>query len=362
MSNTTSNLKTSKPARSMAELMASHGSQVHGLQKGDEVEGIVKKLGPLEILLDIGSKGDALVLEFDKQNLENLLSFLSLGDKVKAVVLSPEAEEGFPVVSLRRTLDDLIFSKFQKLSEKKESFKVLITDSARGGYFVETQERIRGFLPNSQVLNSDQNLVGSSLEVQIIEFDREKKRVIFSEKARTYVIDPKEILSYIKPRDIVEAEVMNVSPYGAYVVIRPKKDVQIEGFVHISELSHDRVEDIHSVIKKGDKVKAEVLELDSEARRVNVSIKRTAKDSFDDIQSNYKLEQKVVGVVTDVKTRGITLKIDEAVNGFIPAGKIPSSTTYAVGSKVECEIVEFDSRRRHIVVSPVLKAIPLGYR
>ena len=353
---------SAQKASSMAELMASHGSQVRGLQKGDEVEGTVKKLTPQEILLDIGSKGDALVLEFDKQNLENLLSYLKLGDKVKAVVLSPEAEEGFPVVSLRRTLETLIFDKFKNLAEKKETFPIKITDVTRGGYFVVTDEGIKGFLPYSQILSDQEKLLGSTINARIIEFDKEKKRVIFSEKALFYVTEPREIASLVKSRDAVEVKITTITPYGAYCVIEPKKDMKIEGFIHISELSHDRVEDVGSVVKKGDTLQAEVLDIDYDSRRVNLSIKRLAKDSFDDIQKKYKVEEKIKGTVTEVRTRGITLKINGEVSGFISASKIPSSKTYKVGDIVECEIVEFDARKRHIVVSPVLTAIPLGYR
>ena len=91
---------TSK-ANSMAELMARQTSQFQPLKRGDIVTGTVKKLTPREILLDIGYKSDALVIEYDKQNLENLLSLLKVGDTVKASVISPESEEGFPVLSLR---------------------------------------------------------------------------------------------------------------------------------------------------------------------------------------------------------------------------------------------------------------------
>ena len=107
---------SNKKASSMAELMAKQSQGVQVLQKGQTVTGIIKKLTPQEILMDIGAKGDALVIEFDRQNLENLLALLKVGDRVSATVISAESEEGFPVLSLRRTLDDIIFEKFSKLS------------------------------------------------------------------------------------------------------------------------------------------------------------------------------------------------------------------------------------------------------
>ena len=96
MSDSNNSSNKSSPAKSMAELMARSGSNLNVLVKGQMVEGTIKKLTPGEILMDIGAKGDALVIEFDRQKLENLLSILKIGDRVKASVISAESEEGFP--------------------------------------------------------------------------------------------------------------------------------------------------------------------------------------------------------------------------------------------------------------------------
>ncbi len=347
-------------ASSMAELMQRLGNSVTTLKKGDIVEGTVKKLTPNEILLDIGAKGDALVIEYDKQNLENLLSFLKEGDKVKASVISPESEEGFPVVSLRRMLDDMVFGKFEDLSNNDKSFTVSILDATRGGYFAQTDQGVKGFLPNSQVL-SEESLVGKNLEVKIIEYDRSKKRVIFSQKATHYVMDHAKLAKIAKKNDVVEATVTAVTPYGIYVSIKSPEG-EAEGFVHISEISYDRVENISSLFQKGAIIKAQVLDIDMENRRVNLSIKKLEKDSFEEIKNKYEKEQKVKGKVKTVASRGITIELPEGVNGFIPSDKIPSSTTYKEGDELQAEVSDFDMKRRVIILSPILKAVPIGYR
>jgi len=104
------------------------------------------------------------------------------------------------------------------------------------------------------------------------------------------------------------------------------------------------------------------LEIDTANRRVNLSIKKTKLDVFLGVRDKYKVEDKVSGTVSDVKPRGVTLSLGEDVNGFIPSDKIPSETTYEVGQSVSCEVVDFDDRRRRLILSPVLKAIPIGYR
>ncbi len=359
----------SRPAGSMAELMAKQGSNLQVLQKGQAIEGTIKKLTPQEILMDIGAKGDALVIEFDKQNLENLLANLKEGDRVTATVISAESEEGFPVVSLRRTLDDIIFKKFEDLAESDEAFEVEIWEATRGGYFALNKEGVRGFIPSSQVLSGQTLNPGSRIKVKILEYDRPKKRVVLSQKATAYLTNVDSIKKLVKSGDVIEAEVTEVVPYGLFVKISAKggsssggeKDV-IEGFVHISEVSYDRVENLGAVYKPQDKIKAQVIEFDTSNRRVNLSIKRTLTDAFVNIKDKYKTEDKITGTVADIKSRGVTLKIEEGVNGFIPSDKIPSGITYEKGQGVEAEVVGFDDRRRVVILSPVLKAVPIGYR
>ena len=352
--------KSSSNASSMAELMAK-SSGLAGLKKGDIVEGTVKKLTPQEILLEIGAKSDALVIEYDKQNLENLLNLLHVGDKVKASVISPESEDGFPVVSLRRTLDDLLYSGFESHFSQNEVIKVRVADTTKGGYFVENELGIRGFLPNSQTMN-DSVSVGDTIEVKIIEFDKSKKRVIFSQKAVAYTSTISEIEQQVKRGESYDALIETVTPYGLYVTFSPKKGSTIEGFIHISEISYQRVENISQDFKKGDKITAQVLDIDRENRRVNLSIKNLQKDTFGEVKERYPIDKKIKVIIKDSRTRGVTVTLDDKTEGFIPAQKIASSTTYLKGDALEVEVSDYDEKRRLIIVSPVLKEVPIGYR
>jgi small subunit ribosomal protein S1 len=112
----------------------------------------------------------------------------------------------------------------------------------------------------------------------------------------------------------------------------------------------------------GDKIKVQILDIDTVNKRINLSVKRTEKDKFQDAKTKYQKEQKVKGKVQDVKARGVTLLIEEGISGFISGDKIPSGITYKIGDEIEAEVVDIDERRRVIVLSPVLKAVPVGYR
>ena len=360
MSDTTTTSK-SVAAKSMAELMARQSSQFVSLKKGENVTGVVKKLTSKEILLDIGYKSDALVIEYDKQNLENLLSILKVGDTVSASVISPESEEGFPVLSLRRMLEERVYGSLETLFKADTTLTAHILEVTRGGYFIETPEGIKGFLPNSQLIEARLNQ-GDTVGVKVIEFDREKKRVIVSQKATHYVMNIAEIEKYLKRDTVVKGKVTLVTPYGIYLEVTPEKDILIEGFIHISEVSHQRVEGLEGKFKMGEVLDAQVIGMDIDNKRVNLSLKKLEKDTFDDVKKKYKLEDTIKATVTDIKSKGITLLVEPGINAFITSSKIPTGTEYKKDDKIEVEITDFDEKKRLIIVSPVLKTKVIGYR
>lgn len=360
MASSQSSTKTGN-ASSMAELMAKSSSHFNVFKKGQEVEGTVKKLTSKEILLDIGAKSDALVLEVERTNMDNLLAILKVGDKVKAVILSPEAEEGFPVVSLRRTLDNMIFAGLDKSFKENETIEVMVQDPTRGGYFVEADNGVKGFLPNSQVL-TEENLSGKKVKVKVIESDRAKKRVIFSQKATEYITDVETIKKLLPKGTKVKGTVTQPTSYGVYVTIPGEEGKLVEGFVHISEISYERVENLQELYKKGESVDAVTTDVDLENRRINLSVKALLEDSFTTASKEYKKEDKIKGVVKEVKTRGISVTLDKGVMGFIPADKIPTGTTYKAGDSINAEVSDIDSKRRVIVLSPIVTKTFVGYR
>lgn len=348
-------------ATSMAELMARQSSQFQPLKRGDSVTGTVKKLDPKEILLDIGYKSDALVIEYDKKNMENLLKLLKVGDTVTASVISPESEEGFPVLSLRRMLEQRVYGSLEEVVRADTTLTATVLEVTRGGYFIEIQGGIKGFLPNSQLIEGklDQN---SKVEVKVIEFDKEKKRVIVSQKATHYLMNISEIEKLVKRDTVMKVIVTLVTSYGIYVELIPKENVLIEGFIHISEVSHQRVEGLEDKYEIGQELEVQVIGLDIENKRVNLSLKRLEKDTFEDVKSKYKVEEVVKGVVSDVKSRGVTLTLAEGVNGFFPSSKIPTGVEYKKDDSVEVEVTGFDEKKRLVLVSPVLKTKVITYR
>jgi len=360
--------KSNKKPQSMVELLASYKSPFVTLHKGDIVEGKITKLTSGEILVDVNAKAEAVVLEKDKKILHNILSSLSKGDKVTVQILNPESEMGNPVVSLRRFLDNKLWDRVEELSKNKKAIDVTIDGVIKGGLLV-SGDGISGFLPNSQLSfashtktqGSSQNIAGSKTRAMVLEVDRETRKIIFSQSHVLNQDDFEKEIKGIKTGQKVTASVTNVTPYGIFVSV-PNGERVVDGFLHISEISWEKVLDTSSLYNTGDSIEAAVTGFDKEARRVNLSVKKLKTDPFDEKIKNFPLDKKLNATVLKILSTGILLDLGDEIEGFMRKEKIPPNVSYKAGDLVNVMVSEIDSKRRRIAAVPVLLEKPIGYR
>lgn len=344
------------------------------VNKGDIIKGKITKLTPSEILVDINAKTEAIVLEKDKRILRNLLASLKVGDEVSVQVLNPESDTGNPVVSLRRFIDDRLWSDLFEKQKSQALIDVVAQEVTRGGFLIQTKTGLSGFLPNSQTTNvsSPQDIVGKTIPAYILELDRKDNKIIFSQRPLLSDEDFKKAVKNIKIGQSTKAVVTAVTPFGLFVSIQPKADralaeKAIDGLVHVSEIAWERTEDIGAEFSVGQKIETVAIRIDYETKRVDLSIKRLTKDPFEEITKQYTVDKKVKGTVTRVLTTGVALSIidadvKEGIEGFIRKEKIPPTVTYEAGSTVDATVLEVDKRRHRLILVPVLKEKPIGYR
>ena len=357
-------------ATSMAELMARTSSSIKSFKKGEETEGTITKLTKSEILIDIGAKTEALVLEKDKTNLKNIISSLKVGDKVFVTVLNPESDQGNPVVSLRRFIEKRQWEALEKLKNDKTPVDVIAQGSTKGGFLVTTEAGISGFLPISQtnLSESTQNIIGKKIKALVIDVNRTSQKVIFSQKAAIGDEDFDNAVGMFKNGQIVDAKVAGTTSFGIFVSIKNTEGHQPgglpgpEGFIHLSELSWDRLESAENFLKVGEEIKAQVVDIDKKAKRINLSIKRLTQDPFEKTASKFAADTKVAASIKQIGSIGIVLDLGEGIDGIIKKEKIPPTASYSVGDRIEATVSEVDLKRRRIVLTPVLKDKPIGYR
>jgi small subunit ribosomal protein S1 len=361
--NMSSTSKSSKP-QTMAELLASHKTNFVNVSKGQVLSGVVTKLTSVEILVDIGAKTEAVVLEKDKRILRSLLSSIKIGDKVTVTVLNPESDYGNPVVSLRKFNDDRVWIRLDEFKKNKEQVEVTVGELTRGGFLVSTKDGISGFLPNSQTafLQNAQELVGKEIKVSVIELNRPLRKIIFSQKATVAAEDFEKATQGLKIKQEVEVTISNVAPFGIFLLIELADKSLVEGFVHISEIAWEKLATIPDTFKAGEKIKAQIIGFDRESKRVNLSIKSLTRDPFEEKLKSYVADQRVSGSVSKVLSSGVLVNLEKGIEGFIKKEKIPVTVSYSEGSQVTATVVEVDTRRHRVILVPVLTEKPMGYR
>lgn len=361
-------ISTSSKATSMAELMQkTPPTAVKTVHKGDIVTGTITKLTSSEILVDIGAKTEAVVLEKDRKNLRNMLAVLKVGDTVSVSILNPESDMGYSVVSLRRFIDDMLWKKLENEQKNNTPIGGTIAEITRGGYLVDTSIGLSGFLPNSQITpgiaTEENDIIGQKITVYVLEVNRQAHKIIFSQKP---VVSEEEFIKLTKQfsvRQKVSATITTITSFGMFATVQLKEEKgSVDGLIHISEISWEKVEDIGSSFMIGQTVEVAIIGIDKEAKRLDLSIRRLIEDPFEELAKKYAVDQKVTGNVLEVGTSGTTIDLASGVTGFIRKEKVPPNVSYKVGDSITATVAQFDKKRHRIELIPVLKEKPIGYR
>ena len=353
-----------KFATSMEELLAKSDS-LKTLRQGESIEGIVTEISKKMVLLDIGAKTEGMVVDREYEGAYEIIREMKVGDKVKAIVISQENDRGQILLSLRRAATDKSWDHFVQMMEADSVLIVRGLEVNKGGLIVRA-DNARGFIPSSQFAKGLQGkleeLVNRPIKVKIIEVDREKNRLIFSERhvSEAESLSKKaDALQVITAGDLLEGTVSGVMPFGAFVTVKVPmgKDLEaeLEGLVHISEISWEKVTNPHDFFKPGQAVKVQVLSVDQEAGKLNLSVKRLKPDPWKDVDKRYAFGSKHAGKVTRVEQFGAFVNFEPGVDGLIHISKIPAGEEPVVDQKIDVYVETLDIDHRRMSLSMVLK-------
>ena len=267
------------------------------------------------------------------------------------------------MVSLRRFMENRVWEKIEKLVNGKADLEITITGITKGGFLARTDDEIGGFLPNSQTVfvEEPESLVGSRIKAIILEAQRDTHKIIFSQKEAVNESDFEKIAASIKAGQTVKATITNIAPFGLFVSI-PSGDSFLEGLIHVSEVSWDKIDDLSKHFKPRDIVDAQIIDIDLREKRLNLSIKRLTKDPFDEMTKEYSLDKKFSLPVLKISDTGITVDLGNEITGIIKKEKLPPGFEAKEGQTIEIIVSGVDKRRRRVEFVPVLKAKPIGYR
>lgn len=340
----------------------STGREVGGvgsLTKGERITAKVIQVENDKVFVDLGTKAEGVVplSELTSENLDTAVGHVQPGDTFEVIVLKTHSSDGNPVVSKRRADFDVQWQRILDQFESGEVFEANVIDRVKGGLVVDIG--VRGFVPATHVgsgkLRNIEKYVGQPLQVKIIEVDKERRKVVLSnrvavEERKDEVKD--EIFGKVKPQDVLEGTVRRLTDYGAFVDLGG-----IDGLLHISEMSWARIDHPREVLKEGDEIKVMVLRLDQGSGRISLGLRQVLPDPWNMIRENYKPGQKVKLIINRMVQSGAFLRLPEGAEAFLPLSEISDQKlkkpedVLTEGQEVEPTIIDLRADERRMVLS-----------
>jgi len=329
------------------------------LAHGDIIDGVVVRVDPDEVLVDVGSKSEGVISarELGTHGDPDVVELQS-GDRIKVFVLQPENEDGNVVLSLRRARAESVWLKAQDKQTASEPIEAEVREQNKGGLIVNIMG-LRGFLPTSQVARAYstnlQELVGQRIGVKIIEVNRKRNRLIVSQKA-AYDEDRarqrSELFERLKLGDVVTGRVSGLTSYGAFVNLGGA-----DGLIHISELSWDRIGSVADVLQVGQDVRVKVIKLDPEQARISLSMRQLSEDPWEQVTTRFRPGAIVDGEVTKIKKYGAFLQLGDGVEGLLHISELTwehverVEDVVQIGQRLRVKVLQADETRRRISLS-----------
>ncbi|MEN4098957.1 MAG: S1 RNA-binding domain-containing protein [Anaerolineaceae bacterium] len=317
----------------MASLLEKEGLGIDFPQQGEIRTGVIASISPGQILVSVGTKSEGIITGREYEMIpSDELSNLKVGQQIPVFVVNPEDPNGNLVLSYVRAREEVSWKEAEELMESKGSVNSVIIGYNKGGLIVPLGG-LRGFVPASQISLSRRanvsgdtpeqrwsEMVGQSIFVCVIEVDRERRRLILSERAassETRETLKERVIDALSEGEIRTGRVTSLAEFGAFVNISGA-----DGLVHLSEISWDRIQHPSEVLRVGQEVKVRVISVDREKKRIGLSIRQLQDDPWMARVQHYQQGQLVEGTITRLTKFGAFARLEEDLEGLIHISEI----------------------------------------
>ena len=336
--------------------------------EGDLVNGTVVKIEHDEVLVDIGFKSEGVIpaRELSIRKDADPSEVVSLGDKLEALVLQKEDKDGRLILSKKRAEYERAWIQVEEKFKAGEVVTGEVIEVVKGGLILDIG--LRGFLPASLVdLRRVKDLtayLGTEIEARVIEMDRNRNNVVLSrrvllEEGRKN--ERAEILEKLSKGMRLKGTVSSIVDFGAFVDLGG-----IDGLIHISELSWSHVNHPSEVVKVGEEVEVEVLDVDLQRERISLGLKQTTEDPWTKLVETYPVGTIVDGKVTKIVPFGAFIELGANVEGLVHISEMAMrhidspAQVVKVGDVVKVKVMDVNVERRRISLSMKAAAEDLG--
>lgn len=363
----TTNSSADKPANPMAALTPEEYGYKQ-VKYGDIVSGVIVRVAPHEILVDIGTKSEASVATKEVDDLGNEgREKILVGEEILAFVLRPEDYESGTILSLTRAQEERDWRDAQAALDSGTILDAQVAGFNKGGLIVRVG-KVRGFVPASQLEMaarsrgerelSEQDLaafVGKKLKLKIIEIDRARSRLILSERAAMREVRRDQrvrLMEEIREGDVRTGTVTSIADFGVFVDLGG-----VDGLIHVSELSWTKVGHPNDAVKVGETVEVKVLGIDREKNRIGLSLKRLQPEPWTTIEDRYHIGQLVSATITKLASFGAFARVDEGIEGLVHVSELSDrrinhpKEVVKEGDVLQLRVIKIEPERRRLGLS-----------
>ncbi|MBL8131947.1 MAG: S1 RNA-binding domain-containing protein [Anaerolineae bacterium] len=336
-------------------------------ERGDIVTGIVVAIDQQGLIVGIeGMKRDGVVERRDLERSNVDVENFNVGQEVDVMIVRMEDEDGNLLLSISQAAQTEDWKRAEELMNNDEVWEGSVSDANRGGLIVPFGN-LRGFVPASHVidlprgLNEDERrarmmrLVGQTISMKVIEVNRKRRRLVFSQRdAQRGNRDARKevLLDQLKEGETRKGVVSGLRDFGAFVDLGGA-----DGLIHISELAWHRVNHPREVLNVGDEVEVYILRLDSEGKRIGLSLKRLQENPWARVEEMYHVGQLVEGTVSRVTQFGAFVSLDPGIEALLHTSQLadppPADPSLVVheGQRLMLRVISIEADKQRLGLS-----------
>ncbi len=352
----------------MASLLESEGAGIEFPVQGEIRKGMIASITPGQILVSVGAKSEGVITGKEYEMIPPAeLADLKIGQEIPVYVVNPEDQNGNLVLSYVRAREEQGWQIVDKMLGTKEAYHSSVIGFNKGGLIVPVGG-LRGFVPASQIsltrrseMSGDtpeqrwSKMIGQEIDVVVIEIDRERRRLILSERqasTETRESLKERVIDELKEGEVRSGRVTSLADFGVFVNINGA-----DGLVHLSEISWDHINHPSEVLKVGQEVKVKVISVDREKKRIGLSIRQLQSDPWDEKAANFQVGQLVEGAITRLTKFGAFARLTDDVEGLIHISEISEKRiehpkeVLKEGDTVTLRIIKIDPGNHRIGLS-----------
>lgn len=345
---------------SMEDMLNEVEASMKSVRKGQIVKCKIVSVRDNELIVSTGSMFDGILprTEININDNVELKDIFKEDEELELLVLHVNTSENEVKLSKKRIDSINTWKELQELYNSKEIFEVKVKEVVKGGVITEIKGE-RAFIPASQLsvrfVKDLNEFVGKDLKVKIIEFDKEKKKIVLSRReveAAEVEAKKNSALESINKGDKKHGVVTRIAKFGAFVDLEG-----IEGLIHLSELSWRKVKDASEVVSVGDAVEVYVIDVDKESKKIALTLKEAKDNPWNNVENKYAKGSVHEGTVVKILDFGALIELEPTVKGLVHISQIEEepvakvSNVLNVGDKVKVKVLEVSEENQKISLS-----------